>query len=293
MIHGYRVADPTRLLVADEPSESVDIRRPPVGGQPGDLSLVPLGLESAERRDIGVEVAQGVEAVDRAQALQSAPTSFVHASRQPIPTPIQRHDQCVSEAAGEIGAGGVTVVVIVEADRRCDAVIPPQQLRKLLPPLPEDEALQNMVCRPGQGEMADERGQRGPHAIESRGFERLFAVEPPQPGHGLRLEHADALRDRHMLDLLRRDTRQAKRALDGLAGHPRGHLLAAQPLFGHSGKYGPPIQYRRRRWFAVYYPEYEHRSRIGLNRLSEGHPPHRAEARSARLRTHDSFPVTE
>ncbi len=80
MIHGYRVADPARILVADEPPERVDVRRPPVGGQPGDLSFVPLGLESAQRRDIGVEVAQGVEAVDRAQALQSTAASFVHAS---------------------------------------------------------------------------------------------------------------------------------------------------------------------------------------------------------------------
>jgi hypothetical protein len=63
VVHGYAVANLARLLVADELAQNVGVNRLAQGGQPGYFAFMLFGLEAAQLGDVGVEVAQGVEAV--------------------------------------------------------------------------------------------------------------------------------------------------------------------------------------------------------------------------------------
>ena len=86
-------------------------------GQPGDLSLVPLGLEPAERRDVGVVVPERIVAVRGVHALEPAAPHAVDVRAVPVTAAVHAHDQRIVEVAREVRGRGVRVVMMDELHR--------------------------------------------------------------------------------------------------------------------------------------------------------------------------------
>ena len=233
VIHRNSVANLTRLRVANAPAELLGVDGLSGGRQSGDLAFVFFRPESAQLRHVGIEVAQRIEAVYAGYLGQTTMTPNINTPRLPVSTSIQRDDERLVKAAGEVGRRGVAMVIVVETDRGGDTKVLTQHSGYLVQSFARQQALDAMMRPPGQGKATQQRSQLAAELIEVVGLQRFVTGEPAFPGNWLRFEYADTLCYRDLIDVGRRDAGQLNDLFDGLPGHAAGQFHPAQTLFGN------------------------------------------------------------
>jgi hypothetical protein len=172
----------------------------PRAAKTGDFSFVFLRFEATQLRDIGVEVAQGVEAVHIRELLQAALFPHIDASGQAIAAAVERYNQRFLKTAGVVGSRGVAIVVIVEGDGGLNAICIAHHRRYELPAFAGAQPLQLVVGSPGKWETAKHWRKRTADLVKLPGLQ-LVVVEPTLPGNRLRLKDADVLCDCHLINV--------------------------------------------------------------------------------------------
>ncbi len=198
-----------------------------------------LGLEAADRGDVGVVVAQRVVGVHGGKSFEDSVPHAVDVRAVPVAAAVHGHRQGLVEVAGVVGRGGVRQVVVDEFDRSGDAVLLVQDLAEPAASIAIDRRPQGVVglLQRGDpaGQLAVARGNLEEGAVQVAVL--LAGLEPPGPaGNLLAQGHVD-LGHGDPLHLRGPGSGQPQHLFDRLPRKPASHLHAGDPLLVDGGQH--------------------------------------------------------
>ncbi len=261
--HAPLVAELSIPLI-DEPLQEAYILRLSMRGESRDLPLVLHRPEAADMGHVGVIVTQRVVGGRLMQIAELPVADLVDEGTAPVPTAIDRNDQGVLEATGEVGGRDVREVMVNERDGARHAELFAEDPSNGPAAIPEAGTEKRVIAGLQERQRLSIPGQRTRRSLDQPCQTRGRVLEPARERLQLVDEHAVRSRDDDRIEVLDRRVGQPQHLRDGGAGEPDYELEPAETFLVHRRKDTPVLDDRGTAVTLGRYSQYPHNTSLSV-----------------------------